>query len=160
VPRPPHSPTEVADALIGVAPLVSRWIERLLAGHEPPLTLAQFLALRSISRDGVGGSQLARQTGVSSPAVSQLMTALTAAGLLERRAEAGDRRRQTLRLTATGRRVLRSAEMLLRKRLNELLAGLPPPEADALARLLPRVEDALAGRPPPPRPKPPPPPPR
>jgi hypothetical protein len=55
---------DAADALLAVAPLVSRWIERLLAGHDPPLTLAQYLALRAIERDGVGGTELARRAGV------------------------------------------------------------------------------------------------
>lgn len=34
--------------------------------------------------------------------------------------------------------------MLLRERLGVLLAGLPPPEADALARALPRVAATLS----------------
>ena len=37
-----------ADALLAVAPLVTRWIERLLAGHDPPMTAAQYLALRAV----------------------------------------------------------------------------------------------------------------
>ncbi|HWF34025.1 MAG TPA: hypothetical protein VG295_01600, partial [Solirubrobacteraceae bacterium] len=61
---PPRRPqTDAADALLTVAPLVSRWIERLLAGHTPPLTPAQYLALRAIAREGVGGAELARRTG-------------------------------------------------------------------------------------------------
>ncbi len=43
------------------APLVSRWIERLLAAHDPPLTVAQYLTLQAIpgrnpALDGVSGS--------------------------------------------------------------------------------------------------------
>jgi DNA-binding MarR family transcriptional regulator len=154
-----HTPAEAADGLVAVAPLVSRWIERLLARHDPALTVAQYLALRAISREGVSGSELARRTGVSGPAVSQLLAALDDAGLLERQPVAGDRRRQALALSTTGRQAFLSAEALLRERLAELLAPLPPPETDALARLLPRVEAELSGAPPPRRPAPPPPPP-
>jgi DNA-binding MarR family transcriptional regulator len=155
-------PTEAAHALLAVAPLVSRWIERLLAGHEPSLTVAQFLALRAIATEDLSASELARRTGVSGPAVSQLLASLVDAGLLERSEVAEDRRRYALGLTARGQRVLSSARAVLSERLAGLLAGLPRPEVDALARALPQVEARLSGAPPPRRPPPPhrPPPPR
>ena len=153
-PRP--SQPDAADALLTVAPLVSRWMERLLARHDPPLTPAQYLALRAIAREGVGGSELARRTGVSGPAVSQLIAGLVAAGLVSRSARAVDRRRQLLELTSAGRRAFTSAEGLLHERVGGLLTDLPRPEVDALARLLPRVAGALSGEAPPRRPPPPP----
>ena len=151
--------TEAAEALVAVAPLATRWIERLLAGHDPRLTVPQYLALRAIARDGVSGSELARRTGVSGPAVSQLLSGLADAGLLERRTAADDRRRQALALSPRGERTFHSAQELLRERLATLLVDLPRPEVDALSRLLPGVEAALSGtvpprRPPPPRPPP------
>jgi DNA-binding MarR family transcriptional regulator len=160
-PRPGRKKTEAAEALAAVAPLASRWIERLLAAHEPPLTVTQYLALRAIAREGVSGSELARRAGVSGPAVSQLLAGLAEAGLIERGPAAGDRRRQELALSAEGGRAFRGAEALLRRRLATLLGDLPGPEADALARVLPQVEAALSGsspprRPPPPKPPPPP----
>jgi DNA-binding MarR family transcriptional regulator len=155
MPPPRRSQTEAAEALVAVAPLVSRWIERLLAGHDPSLTIAQFLALRAIAAEGVSGSELARRTGVSGPAISQLLAGLVDAGLLERHELSEDRRRQTLALSARGARVLASAQKLLRERLSSLLTELPRPEADALARALPRVEATLSGAPPPRRPPPP-----
>lgn len=163
MPAPRRPPTATADALVAVAPLVSRWIERLLAAHDPPLTVAQFLALRAIATDGVSGSELARRAGVSGPAVSQLLTGLADAGLLERRELSEDRRRQALALSSHGNRTLSSAQRLLGERLSAVLGELPRPEADALARALPRVEAMLSGAPPPrrpPPPRPPPPPPR
>ena len=155
MPPPRHPQTEAADALVAVAPLVSRWIERLLAGHDPSLTVAQFLALSAIATEGVSGSELARRTGVSGPAVSQLLAGLADAGLLERHEFAEDRRRHTLLLSARGRRALVSAQTLLRERLSSVLTELPRPEADALARALPHVEATLSGAPPPRRPPPP-----
>src|SRR5437588_7989854 len=154
MPAPRHAALEAANALVAVAPLVSRWIERLLASHAPPLTVAQFLALRAIATEGVSGSELARRAGVSGPAVSQLLTGLADAGLLHRRELSEDRRRQSVALSARGKRALVSAQTLLRDRLSSLLAELPRPEADALARALPRVEATLSGAPPPRRPPP------
>ena len=146
---------DAADALVAVAPLAGRWIERLLAGHEPALTVPQFLALRAIAAEDLSGSELARRTGVSGPAVSQLLAALADAGLITRSEQAEDRRRHNLVLSRRGDQALQSAQELLRERLSTLLDGLPRPEADALARALPKVEAALSGAPPPRRPSPP-----
>jgi DNA-binding MarR family transcriptional regulator len=156
MPRVHRKALDAAEALVAVAPLATRWIERLLAGHEPPLTVPQYLALRAIAREGVSGSELARRTGVSGPAVSQLLAGLADAGLLERQTIADDRRRLALALSASGERTFRSAETFLRERIATLLGELPRPEIDALSRLLPLVEAALSGTAPPRRPPPPP----
>ena len=143
--------------VVRTAPLVSRWIERLLTGHEPPLTVAQYLALQAVDDGDVVGSELARRTAVSPAAVSQLLAALEKAGLLQRQRLADDRRRQPLGLTEQGERTLRSAQTVLRKQLAGLLTDLSPPEADALALLLERLEATLSDTTPPPRPHRPPP---
>jgi len=153
LPRPRKQPSPV-DALVSVAPLATRWIERLLAAHEPPLTVAQLLALRAIADEEVGAADLARRSGVSGAAVSQLVADLERAGYVERTAAAADRRRRELALSPAGSAVLDSASALLRELLGALLGGLPRPEADALTRLLERVGDALGGSPPPRRPPP------
>jgi DNA-binding MarR family transcriptional regulator len=151
---------QAAEALVRTAPLVSRWIERLLAAHDPPLTVAQYLALQAIADGEVVGAELARRAAVSPAAVSQLLAALEDDGLLTRARLEDDRRRQPLALTEQGRWALRSAQTSLRERLAGLLAELPPPEIDALARLLDLLQASLSGTPPPPRPphRPPPPP--
>src|SRR5919204_488445 len=121
MPAPRRSRTRpAAAALAAVAPLATRWIERLLARHEPALTVPQYLALRAIAREAVTGSELARQTGVSGPAVSQLLGGLADAGLVEREADAEDRRRQALALSPAGEEAFRSVEALLSRRLGEL----------------------------------------
>jgi DNA-binding MarR family transcriptional regulator len=151
----PYKPEQAADSLLAVAPLVSRWMERLLAGHRPHLTLAQYLALRAIGREAVGAGELARRTGVSGPAVSQLIAGLVEQGLVRRSAAQADRRRHELALTAAGERALESAGRMMRARLGAVTGDLPRPESDALARALPQVEAMLSGAPPPRRPKPP-----
>ena len=150
---------DAASALVAVAPLATRWIERVLAQLDPPLTVPQYLALRAIEREGVSGTELARRSGVSGPAVSQLITGLADSGLVEREPFEGDRRRMVLRLSDAGRTAYRRAESALERELGSLMAELPKPEGDALARALPRVESVLSGSPPPRRPPHPPPPP-
>lgn len=160
MPRPRHhaSGREAAAALARIAPLVTRWIERLLAAHVPPLTLAQYLVLQAVDDGDAVGSELARRAAVSPAAISQLLAGLEFSGLVERRPRLDDRRRQPLALTAPGRAALQSAHRLVRERIAELLGGLRGPEADALARLLERLDEALGGTAPPrrpPRPRPP-----
>lgn len=130
-------------------------MERLLARHRPALTQGQYLALRAIGRESLGATELARRTGVSGPAVSQLVAALTDQGLVTRSPATTDRRRHELALTKRGERVLESASEAIRAGLDGLIEDLPRPETDALARALPRVEELLSGAPPPRRPAPP-----
>jgi DNA-binding MarR family transcriptional regulator len=149
---------QAAEALAAAAPLATRWIERLLAQRDPPLTVPQYLALRAIAREGISGGELARRAGISGPAASQLIAGLADAGLVERSTAEDDRRRVALALSPAGRRAFERSEAMLSERLGSLLADLPHPETDALARGLPSVEAALSGAPPPRRPPPPPPP--
>ena len=155
--RPRHQhgaePRErAAAALTVVSPLVARWIERLLAAHEPPLTVAQYLALEAAASGEVAGADLARRTAVSPAAVSQLLAGLEDAGLLQRTRSDEDRRRQALTLTMAGVETLRSARLELRLGIAGALGEMPPHEADALADALERVGAILAGAPPPRRP--------
>lgn len=152
MPAPRKPQTDAAEALVAVAPLASRWIERLLAQHDPPMTISQYLALRAIARENVTGSDLARRAGVSGPAISQLLTSLATAGWLQRQPDPADRRHQTLTLSPDGASAHRTAQALLGERVGVLLADLPRPEADALGRLLPHVEAALSGTAPPRKP--------
>lgn len=160
---PPKRPSEdhsraeaqAAEALVAVAPLAARWIERLLAAGEPPLTTPQYLALRAIAREPVSAGELARRAGVSEPAASQLLGGLADAGLVVRQPADDDHRRRELALTASGQELLATVEEALTQRIGSLITELPRPEVDALSRALPQVEAALSGAPPPRRPHPP-----
>src|SRR5947208_8423059 len=118
-PRPPRRAgrDQAAESLARVAPVVSRWVERLLAGHEPPLTVAQYLALEAVAEGEMVGAELARRAAVSPAAVSQLLAALEGGGLVSRARLEEDRRRQPLVLTEHGRWALRSAQTTLRAQL-------------------------------------------
>jgi DNA-binding MarR family transcriptional regulator len=154
-PKPKRHARQAGSALAATALLTSRWVERLLAAHDPPVTVAQYLALRAIDAEPLSAAELARRTGVSGPAVSQLVSTLESAGLVSRGAPLIDPRTRELALKPAGKQVLQSANELLSERLGELLVDLPRPEADALARSLERVDAALSGTAPPRRPKPP-----
>src|SRR6185437_6163546 len=146
MPRHPR-PRNTAETLAAVAPLVTRWMERVLASAEPPLSLGQYLGLRAIAAGVDSAADLARATGVSESAVSQLVAGVE-------RTPGDDRRRRQLALTPDGERLLRAAQKLVGARLEPLVASLAPHDADALAALLRRIEPALAGTAPPRRPPP------
>jgi len=153
---PPHPrPRNTAETLAAVAPIVTRWMERVLASAEPPLSLGQYLGLRAIAAGVDSAADLARATGVSESAVSQLVAGFERAGTVERTPAGDDRRRRRLALTPDGERLLGSAERLVGARLEPLVSSLAPHDADALAALLRRIEPALAGAAPPRRPPPP-----
>src|SRR5579863_481548 len=155
MPPPRKPPVDAAEALIAVAPLASRWIDRLLAGHEPAITLSQYLVMRAIAGETLTAAELARRSAISGPAVSQLLAGLAALGWLRREPDPADRRHHALSLSPAGVAVYGSAHGLLHRRVGELLAGLPRPEAEALSRLLGLVEATLSGVAPPRRPPPP-----
>jgi DNA-binding MarR family transcriptional regulator len=158
-PRKRRGGSRAAETLARTAPLVTRWIERLLAMNDPPLTVAQYLLLEAVDEGEVVGAELARRAAVSPAAVSQLVTALESRGLLTRARLDNDRRRQPLTLTEEGQWALRSAQTSLSRRLTALFGDMPPHEADTLAHLLELLHASLTGTPPPPRPRRPPPPP-
>jgi DNA-binding MarR family transcriptional regulator len=147
--RDPGPARNAAATLARVAPLAGRWIERLLAAHEPPLTVAQFLALEAIAGGDVAGVDLARSASVTPAAVSQLVAALESTGYVERARSAEGRRRQPLVLTRVGRSVLDSARLLTTTRLAELFDEVPPPELDAIDRSLRYLDAVLTGAAPP-----------
>src|SRR6478672_7225524 len=109
----PPKDRAAAAALVEVAPLVTRWIERLLAALPTPLTLAQYLMLRAAAEGEVLAAELARAAGVSDPAVSQVVAPLERAGLVVRRRSEADRRRFPLVLTEAGRATLAEAQAAL-----------------------------------------------
>ena len=151
-----RSEARAAEALIAVAPLAARWIERLLAAGQPPLTTPQYLALRAIAREPVSPGELARRASVSEPAASQLLAGLADAGLVDRQPADDDHRRRELALTLAGKELLGTVEEALTTRIGSLITDLPRPEVEALSRALPQVEAALSGAAPPRRPPPPP----
>jgi len=153
---PPHPrPRNTAETLAAVAPLVTRWMERVLASAEPPLSLGQYLGLRAIAAGVDSAADLARATGVSESAVSQLVAGFERVGTIERTPAGDDRRRRRLALTLDGERLLHAAQELVGARLEPLVASLAPRDAEALTDLLRRIEPALTGTAPPRRPPPP-----
>ena len=118
----PDQTKSAAAALLGAAPLITRWMERLLAQHDPALTASQYLALRAIAEEQLTAAELAHRAGVSGPAVSQLLAGLASGGWVPARASVSGPSQSGALAHPEGELVLASVERSLTARLGELIA--------------------------------------
>ena len=132
----------VANRLRPVLLKLNRELRR--EAHPLGVTGGQVSLLFQIrSRAGIGVRELAALEGISAAGMSGHVDRLERAGLVERRADPGDRRRQGLFPTAEGERVLRLVKKRRTAWLATRLQRLSAEELDAiqaavepLARLL------------------------
>ncbi len=105
-------------------------------------TLPRFDLMAALERakDGMTLGEVSRRMMVSNGNVTGLASRLEAEGLVERRAQPGDRRVQRLRLTAKGRREFARQSAAHEAWIAELLDGLAPEERATLFRLLGRAK--------------------
>ncbi|MFC3690602.1 MarR family winged helix-turn-helix transcriptional regulator [Chenggangzhangella methanolivorans] len=105
----PIDPADAAEFGYQLAFAARRWRRELddaLGGSG--LTDASWRPLVHLGRLGEGARQsdLARSLGIEGPSLVRLLDRLAAAGFLERREDASDRRAKTLHLTPEGRRLV------------------------------------------------------
>lgn len=120
------------------------------------LTLPQYRALAFLEAGTVAPSTLAGLLTVSRPTITALVDGLVARDLVERRADATDRRRVEHRLTPAGRAALATADAAAARRLEALLELVEPDDRqagraglDAWARALTEARRTAAHTPPP-----------
>lgn len=111
-------------------------------GRDGELTPLQLLILQVVELEGeMTAGQLARQVALSQSSISSALTRLESKGLLSRRRDEDDRRKQWLSLDADGRTALKHGPALLPEHALERFAGLPEWEQHAiLAGLLRAAE--------------------
>lgn len=99
-----------------------------------------YLVLSAVAQD-LPRSQLAlaQQLAVDKTAMTYLLDALEAAGLVERRPDPADRRQRQIVLTSTGRSALAEFGERLAEAEQRLLSALAPEEAYAFRQFLDRV---------------------
>ena len=97
------------------------------------LSLPQYRALSFLGDGSTASSALAGRLAVSPPSVTAVIDGLVARGLVERQADAADRRKLTLLLTPAGEKLLRSAETAVDARLGAVAEYLEDPSSAAAA---------------------------
>ncbi|GGP82939.1 MarR family winged helix-turn-helix transcriptional regulator [Saccharothrix coeruleofusca] len=106
-----------------------------------------FRLLAELDRIGpVSQATLGRSSGIHLSDVVAALNELADRGLVERTPDPVDRRRNTVTITAAGRRQLRRQERRLARVQEELLAPLSLPEREQLTRLLGEVLRHHSGR--------------
>ncbi len=105
--------------------------------RELGLSVAQFDLLSTLSeREGISQSELAERLYVTKGNVSGLVDRMVGAGLVERRAIAGDRRSYALHLTVEGHRLAGAGLAAQRHFVSETLGALPGADVAELDRII------------------------
>jgi DNA-binding MarR family transcriptional regulator len=105
------------------------------------VTRSQWWVLAHLSRhDGVNQTDLASMLDIGKAALGGLVDRLEAAGLIERRADAHDRRAKRIHLSPAGHRLVRAMRGRSHEMSERILAGLSTQDRLDLAVLLARVK--------------------
>lgn len=108
------------------------------------VTRSQAWVIAYLSRqDGMPQSELASQLDLGKVALGGLVDRLEATGLVERRADATDRRVKRIFLTAEGRKVVNRMRKIATATNAVILAGIPADEVKAAAQTLGTVKANL-----------------
>ena len=121
----------------------ARMAEELVRrGHE--LTFSQYITLKRLAHGAASASELARAADLNPGAMTRLIDRLAEKGLVERSADASDRRSVHVALTEEGERIWREVNRC-GQRVRELaMGGLSEAERAELTRLLQQVRDNLS----------------
>ncbi|MDH3983868.1 MAG: MarR family transcriptional regulator [Gammaproteobacteria bacterium] len=107
------------------------------------LELFEYDVLSALRRQGrpyaLPATGIARETGLSSGAMTNRIDKLESRGLVIRKGDKGDRRAVIVSLTAAGKRAIDDAIQLRLEAADESLRGLTSRERNELARLLRKV---------------------
>lgn len=112
------------------------------------LNVGRYRVLGVLNRFGLSTmTELANFTAMQRTTLTRIADHLVAAGWVERRGEARDRRQVLLELTETGRKTYLRAVSIVFELNNRLLASVPEADARGAARVLVRVVENLAPNP-------------
>ncbi|NLJ92067.1 MAG: MarR family transcriptional regulator, partial [Aeromonadales bacterium] len=93
--------------------------------------------------EGLQQYQLAKQVGVESPSMVRTLDGLEAAGLIERRPYANDRRSKTVHLTAAAHSMLNEMQAVLEQTRSQILAGLSEAEVQQFEQVVAHLNHNL-----------------
>ncbi|MFU4612962.1 MarR family winged helix-turn-helix transcriptional regulator [Pseudomonas aeruginosa] len=130
---------------LSLAAGIDRDCAALLAPHGLSEGRFVLLFLLDAVPDGLAPNTLAEQAGVTRATVTGLLDGLEREELIERHADANDRRALCIRLTRKGKRVARNVFEQHARWIASLYGNLSTPERKQLAALLEKVARNLGG---------------
>jgi MarR family transcriptional regulator for hemolysin len=133
---------ELGFAIYDTARLLRTYADKL--ARDLDTTRAQWAVLSRLQRcQGVKQSELADALDLAPITVARLLDKLTAAGLVERRDDANDRRANRLFLTEKAAPALRELAILSEGMMRKALAGLCEGDVDEMTRGLKQIKANL-----------------
>jgi DNA-binding MarR family transcriptional regulator len=131
--------------LLTCSTLIDRRVRRGLRDRFD-ITLPRFDLLAQLDRapDGLSLSELSRRLMVSNGNVTGLVERLVGEGLIESRAQKGDRRAQLVRLSAAGKRAFDAMTPIHEAWIADMLRSLDRRDMAELYRLLGKLKGAVA----------------
>lgn len=120
------------------------------ADLDESVELSTVLVVDALARDGetaLGVADVALRLDVTPSTASRLVDRAVAAGMVERRVDAGDARRADLHLTAAGRELRHRASAFRTQYLAGVLHDWSPADVAGLARHLDRLARSVASTP-------------
>ena len=109
------------------------------------LTPRQFAVLLTVAQnEGVSQTDLVERTGVDRSTLADIVRRMLKKGLLQRRRTKNDARAYAVKLTEEGWRVLRSAEPMVRRVDDRILAILPGKQREQFLADLMTIVEALS----------------
>jgi len=143
---PSQEPAPV-NAMVAAVVTASRVLvaisARSLAAVEDTLTVPQFRMLVVLDTNGATSlSRLAEQLAVNPSTAMRMVDRLTAAGMVERTADAGDRRVVRLVATEAGHRVVHQVTERRQAEIAQIVAAMPDKHRDAMVQALQAFADA------------------
>lgn len=130
---------------LSLATAIDRDCAMLLAPHGLSEGRFVLLFLLDAAPDGLAPNTLAERAGVTRATVTGLLDGLEREQLIERHADANDRRALCIRLTRKGQRVARAVFGQHGRWVASLYGNLSAPERKQLAALLEKVAGNLEG---------------
>ena len=103
--------------------------------------LLMMLAIHAYGRSPMG--RLARSLHVSQPTATGIVGRLARAGYVRRMADARDRRRVLVMLTAKGELFIRAFQSVIRRRWGDVLRTLEPAELEAFFGVVGKLQQGL-----------------
>lgn len=122
-------------------------MERELAASGHDVTFSQYITLRKLDAGVANVTELARAAELNPGAMTRLLDKLEEKGLIERKADPGDRRALRIVPTDAARRLFPDMQTCADRVRDRALQGMSDAEAAQLMRLLERVRDNLQREP-------------
>lgn len=144
----PQPPARLRRLTSWQASKVSTLGARMTARHMPLTARPDFAVLAALEEYGpLSQADLGRRLGLDRNDVSGVVTRLASGRYVDRHTDPGNRRRNVVTLTASGRRYLEEIQRHADAAQDELLAGLDPAERRQLNELLAKLLSSHRGQP-------------